>query len=77
MADFEVLSSEEVARSDVAAVLNRAGTVRASFGWLMGSWILLRAIAAADRKRGVLGWGVVGAITAGLFQAWLKTRSYP
>lgn len=77
MADFENLSQDELARSDVAAVLDRAGIVRTSFGWLMGSWILLRAIGAADKKRGLLGWGVVGAITAGLVRVWLKTSSYP
>ncbi|MDB5567313.1 MAG: hypothetical protein JWP84_3879 [Tardiphaga sp.] len=58
-------------KSDIAAVLDRAGSVRASFGWIMGSWILLRAIGAADKKRSLIRLGVSASVTAAFLKLWL------
>lgn len=54
----------------VAAVLDRAGAVRTSFGRLMGSWILLRAIGAADRKRSLFRMGLMASVTAAILKLW-------
>ena len=57
-------------KSDIAAVLDRAGSVRASFGWVMGSWILLRAIGAADKKRNLFRLGLLASIAAAAIKLW-------
>jgi hypothetical protein len=57
-------------KSDIAAVLDRARSVRASFGWVMGSWILLRAISAADQKRSLFRVGLFTSLAAAILKLW-------
>jgi hypothetical protein len=56
--------------SAVARVLDRAQGVREAFGWLIGSWIVLRAIAAVDGRRRVVGAGFLLLLVSALLRFW-------